>query len=344
MGIRASSTLATVAGLLLLVCTPLSSALELSARGVAHSVLVRCAKDGAFADCALSSTLTKAQLAPRDARLATEITYGVLRNTRSLDFALHQLVGQLDRTSVDDLAALRMGTFELMHMRTPDHAAVSQAVETASSKRSRGFLNGVLRNMARKRDSLQQPEALGVRCSMPDWLLAELAATVLPDQAALGAWAEANQKPPRLALRVNPLRASVVEVAAALQAEGLQAEPVPGLPHALLLQAGGGEVSRLPGFAEGKWTVQDPAAQLVGLLAAPQPGQTARLGTCPAHAACTPCTRHVHTPCTSQAAAQCIQAAALCIQAAAPCIQAAAPCISGARALRGARWKEHAPG
>ena len=205
-------------GLLLLVCARLSSALELSARGVAHTVLVRCATDGAFADRALSSTLSKAALEPRDARLATEITYGVLRNTRSLDFALEQLVAQLDRTSAAERAALRMGTFELLHMRTPDHAAVSQAVATAASKRSRGFLNGVLRNMARKRGSLTQPDdagsglngvqALGVRCSMPDWLLRELSATVLPEPEALCAWSEANQRAPRLALRGDPSYAS----------------------------------------------------------------------------------------------------------------------------------------
>ena len=152
---------ALAGGLLLLVCARLSGALELSARGVAHSVLVRCATDGAFADRSLSSTLSKAALEPRDARLATEITYGVLRNTRSLDFALEQLVAQLDRTSAAERAALRMGTFELLHMRTPDHAAVSQAVATASSKRSRGFLNGVLRNMARKRGSLTRPDDAG---------------------------------------------------------------------------------------------------------------------------------------------------------------------------------------
>ena len=115
---RAAMPSALAGGLLLLVCARLSGALELSARGVAHSVLVRCATDGAFADRALSSTLSKAALEPRDARLATEITYGVLRNTRSLDFALEQLVAQLDRTSAAERAALRMGTFELLHMRT----------------------------------------------------------------------------------------------------------------------------------------------------------------------------------------------------------------------------------
>ena len=79
-------------------------------------------------------------------------------------------------------------------------------------------------------------QALGVRCSMPDWLLRELSTTVLPEPAALCAWAEANQRAPRLALRVNPLRASAEEVAAALAAEpwGLQAEAVPGMPHLTL--------------------------------------------------------------------------------------------------------------
>ena len=175
-------TVVPVLGLVLtvLVAPAATLNLDVTARSVAHNVLVRCARDGAFADRALSSALNSAQLSPRDARLATEITYGVLRNTRSLDFAIKQLVAQPNRTSVEDLAALRMGTFELVHLRTPEYAAVSQAVETAPSKASRGFLNGVLRNMARKHASLRQPEdeaaglsatqALGVRCSLPDWV------------------------------------------------------------------------------------------------------------------------------------------------------------------------------
>ena len=48
-----------------------------------------------------------------------------------------------------------------------------------------------------------------MRCSMPDWLLRELSATVLREHAALCAWAEANQRAPRLALRVNLVRVRV---------------------------------------------------------------------------------------------------------------------------------------
>ena len=52
-------------------------------------------------------------------------------------------------------------------------------------------------------------QALGVRCSMPEWLLRELSSTVLRAPEALCAWAEANQRAPRLALRVNPVRVRV---------------------------------------------------------------------------------------------------------------------------------------
>ena len=48
-----------------------------------------------------------------------------------------------------------------------------------------------------------------MRCSMPEWLLRELSATVLPEHAALCAWAEANQRAPRLALRVSPVRVRI---------------------------------------------------------------------------------------------------------------------------------------
>ena len=262
---------------LLVACALIGRASALTAvtaRTVAHSVLLRCQKSGAFADRALAAALDQAQLPSRDARLATELTYGVLRNTRSLDFVLSQLT-TLERTRAEDLVSLRVGAYELLHLRTPDHAAVSEAVDTAKREGARRFLNGVLRNVARKRDSLNAltaEQALGVRCSMPDWLLDELAASVLPQPAALDAWAHANQRTPRVALRVNPLRASPADVLAKLEAAGLTAARVEGMPHALLLEGGGGDVARLPGFAEGEFTVQDPAAQLVALLAAPRGG------------------------------------------------------------------------
>lgn len=254
-------------------------------RAVAHSVLLRCARNGAFAERALTGALGKASLSSADTALATTLVYGVLREQRLLDFQLEQLT-RVNRTDDACLTALRIGAFELTQLRTPDHAAVGEAVALARDPRRRGFLNGVLRNLARRRngegnETLQEPEALlsprealAVRCSIPGWLLSNVAAA-LPGgeagEAALAAWASSCQQTPRLAVRVNLRRASVADVSAKLTEAGAQVEVMPQLPCTLLV-SGGGEPRLLPGFAEGEWTVQDPGAQAVALLAAPPKG------------------------------------------------------------------------
>ena len=93
----------------------------------------------------------------------------------------------------------------------------------------------------------------------------------LPSEAALSAWAASCQKTPRLALRVNLRRSTLEAVREKLAAAGASVEPSPPLPGALLV-SGGGEPRLLPGFKEGEWTVQDPGAQAVALLARPPCG------------------------------------------------------------------------
>jgi transcription termination factor NusB len=132
-----------------------------SSRHVAHSVLLRCAKGGAFADRTLRAALQRESLGPKDGGHATELVYGVLRWQRSLDFTLGQLA-QLNRTDESTRIALRIGAYELLHMRTADHAAVDEAVGLAGHAARRRFVNGVLRNVARRRDELQTPDTLSV--------------------------------------------------------------------------------------------------------------------------------------------------------------------------------------
>ena len=86
-------------------------------RAVAQAVLVRTARDAAYADRALESELRKARppLTPADAKHATAVVYGVMRQRAYLDFALGQLAGPdvADRSDERTIAALRIGAFEL---------------------------------------------------------------------------------------------------------------------------------------------------------------------------------------------------------------------------------------
>lgn len=261
-------------------------------RVLAHRVLLRCLKSEAYADRALHSELVKApsSLTAQDRGMATELVYGVMRTTSSLDYQLEQLIkgGFAKKTQKSTLCALRIGAYEIIHLSTPGFAAVDQAVSLAGPQKSqRSFANGVLRNLVRRveADELPQPaadeklsplRALAIETSTPEWLLRELSTppksggpALLASFDELTAWARASSEKPPIALRVNRRRVQPEEVQSAFSAAGLSLQAVDGVDDALLLEVGGGQVSTLPGFAEGWWSVQDVGAQAVGLLAAP---------------------------------------------------------------------------
>ena len=179
----------------------------LTSRSVAHRVLLRCARDGAFADRALSAELDAAPELPAGGRRhATELVYGVMRNSALLDHHLGQLTN-LTRADLKTRTILRIGAHETLHLRTADHAALNEAVALGKNRVQRSYVNGVLRSLVRGRDAdtLVAPESLAVRTSTPQWLLDDVAAS-LDDADEVAAWAEASQQAPRLALRVNAHR------------------------------------------------------------------------------------------------------------------------------------------
>ena len=94
----------------------------------------------------------------------------------------------------------------------------------------------------------------------------------LPPERA-EAFGQACNTPPSLDLRVNGLRSNPTELCAALAAAGVEASPIEGLPAGLTLSGRSGDLSRLPGFMEGHWCVQDRAAQRIAPLLDPQPGE-----------------------------------------------------------------------
>src|SRR5690348_12530720 len=133
------------------------------ARAVAFDILVRVESEGAYASDLLHAELGAQEpsrpgnVKPEDAALATEITLGVLRWRRLLDFLLApQLKKPLDRLDLPVAIALRIGLYQLRFLqRIPARAAVNESVELikrAKKSSAAALVNAVLRHIAANAD------------------------------------------------------------------------------------------------------------------------------------------------------------------------------------------------
>jgi len=254
------------------------------ARAVAADVLRRVATDDAFADVALDTAISAARLSPRDAALATELTFGTLRWQRYLDWVLAPH-SKRPLESLDPIvrALLRMTAYQIAFLdRVPDFAAVSDAV-TLARRRGRpgvdGFVNAVLRAFARLDPAAREPalprdsvEALATRWSFPTWLATRWIDRYGRDEAVALMRAE-NERPPAT-LRVNTLRITRENLIERLAADdGIVARPTALAPEGITLDHAGAPAS-WRSFGDGLFAVQDEASMLVARLLDPRPGET----------------------------------------------------------------------
>ena len=141
-----------------------------SARAVALEVVRRVADEGAYSNRLLPAALARSGLDQRDRALATELAYGTLRHVPELDAAIGARAARpIARMSPGARAALRIGAYQLLHMRIPAHAAVGETVGVVVP-RERGFVNAILRRLAKeppeparrcRRSGGQPPHRLG---------------------------------------------------------------------------------------------------------------------------------------------------------------------------------------
>lgn len=252
------------------------------ARAAAAHVLERVERDAAFADVALEAELARRRLDPRDAALATELVYGVLRWQRYLDWVLAPHSRRpLDSLDTRVRVALRLAAYQIAFLeRVPHFAAVSDAVALARGRPGAAeFTNAVLRAFTRRGVREREPplppdavDVLAIRCSFPTWLAARWVGR--HGAAEAEALMRALNERPALALRANTLRTDRDALASRLAREdGVATRRARWAPEGLVAERAG-----TPGgwraFIEGDCVVQDEASMLVARLVDPAPGET----------------------------------------------------------------------
>lgn len=250
-----------------------------SAREAAAYALFAIREDGAWSAPVLRKYA--AGLSARDAALATALTGGVLQNRAMCDFYLAQFSNiRLKKIQPRILDILRLAVYQMIWLdRIPNAAAVNESVELArtlchADRRTVGYVNGVLRSIARNLDHLPQPdcetkaEYYSLRYSHPQWLTELYLQQFGLKQTRL--LLEADNAPAPTVLRVNTLRADLPQVQEELSRQGVHAVPHSCIPNCLTV-SGTGNIETLPAFAEGRVTVQDGASQMSVYALDPQP-------------------------------------------------------------------------
>ena len=196
--------------------------------------------------------------------------YGSLRQYGRGDFFLSQL---LERPlAADEIRALlQVALYRLETWPGAEHTVVDQAVAASgelAGGRFRALVNAVLRNFLRQRETLEAALAADevLATQHPAWWLAELQRAYPGDWPAI---VEAGNRPPPMALRVNLQRGTREDYLLELEAASIMAHPV---GEAGLMLDRPLPVERLPGFAAGRVSVQDPGAQRAAEILDPVAG------------------------------------------------------------------------
>ncbi len=239
-----------------------------AARGLKRVVFDGVSLRQVLADC--STALNDA----RDRALLHAILFDCSRWYLRLKALLQHLMEQsLERREPQVHCLLITGLAQLQYLGLPDYAAVDAtvaAVRELKRPHLAGLVNAILRRYQREADTLNAllDNDLVTRYSLPRWLT-DWVQTDWPEEAP--AVFTATNTPAPLMLRVNR-RVTTLDACRKTLAEAkFDAKPHPSCADALVLESST-DVTRLPGYEQGAFSIQDGAAQLSADLLNLQPG------------------------------------------------------------------------
>lgn len=243
-------------------------------REIVLDTLLAMEKEGQYSNRLLKAVLDKYNyLEPRDKAFIKRVTEGTVERRLELDYYLNRFSSvPVKRMKPLVRALLRMSVYQLVYMDSvPDSAVCNEACRLAAKRKFgslKGFINGVLRNISRNKESLPLPDEredvslwLSVRYSMPEWLVQrwldeygrEITATLLKGLLEI--------HPVSLRFHTGLSEGEREELCRSMEEKGAVLRPSPYLPYVYTLEYGD-NITALPGFREGLWTVQDVSSAL----------------------------------------------------------------------------------
>lgn len=251
-------------------------------RETALKVLYEINNKGAYSNIALDKYLEASMFKVIDRGFVTELVYGVEKWLLQIDWIICRFSSiKLIKISPWILNILRMGIYQLLYMdKVPESAACNESVKLAGkygNKGSTGFVNAVLRNIARNRGKIPRPdksssllEYLSITYSHPEWMVERF--LKLFGQELTESLLISNNALPEFTIRTNTLKTTREKLIEALARENVQAEPGHFYKDALIIK-NPSSISKLVTFKEGLFQVQDESSMLAAAALDPKPGE-----------------------------------------------------------------------
>ena len=248
-------------------------------REIVLAVLLEVTENGQFSHIILRDVLSKYQyLEKRERAFITRVTEGTLEHMIEIDYILDRFSKvKVKKMKPVIREILRSAVYQMKYMDSvPDRAVCNEAVKLAVRKGFsglRGYVNGVLRSVARGLNSVEYPkekmEELSVRYSCPKWILDLWGRTY--DTEVIEKMLNDFQQEKPVTIRCCLNQGTPEELKEWLEAEGVTVVPHPYLPYAFQI-SGYDHLSELAAFQEGLFTVQDISSMLVAEIASPEAG------------------------------------------------------------------------
>jgi len=251
------------------------------ARETALKILYEINQNGAYSNIALNKYLDDGKLRTIDRAFVTELVYGSVKWKLTIDRIIARYSNiRLEKLSPWILNILRLGTYQILKMtKVPVSASCNESVNLArryGHKGSAGFVNAVLRNIARSCANLDAPSKevdligyLSITYSYPEWLVEKIVRIYGEEFAE--SFLDAGNGTPDTVVRANTLKVSPEELIEKLKDEGVMAVPGKYAEEAVVLK-GSASVGKLDAFKNGLFQVQDESSMLAAKVLNPVSG------------------------------------------------------------------------
>lgn len=248
-------------------------------REIVLEVLLEITEQGMYSHIVLRDVLNKYQyLEKKERSFITRVTEGTLEHMMEIDYILDQF----SKVKVKKMKPvirniMRSAVYQMKYMDSvPVSAACNEAVKLAVRKgfgSLRGFVNGVLRNVARNLDQIAYPteprQRLSIQYSMPEWILNLWLKAY--DSDIVEQMLQAFQREIPLTIRCNLRMVTPKQLKEHLEVEGVTVKVHPYLEYAFHI-SGFDYLGDLESFQNGEFSVQDISSMLVSELAGPKEG------------------------------------------------------------------------